>query len=118
VESLDRPQRFLVRKLGKEFLIAANEIEWLKAQGNYVNLHVRGREYPLRSTMSAIEDLLDPNKFVRVHRSHIVNLDHLLEIESLETGDARLKLRNGAVIACSRTFRATLRNRSLETGHP
>jgi DNA-binding LytR/AlgR family response regulator len=73
-ESTDRPQRFLVRKLGKEFLIAAGDIEWLEAQGNYVNLHVRGRAYPLRSTMTAIEQLLDPVKFARVHRSYIVNL--------------------------------------------
>ena len=112
VDSLERPQRFLVRKLGKEFLIAAKEIEWLKAQGNYVNLRVRGRDYPLRSTMSAIEELLDSGKFVRVHRSHIVNLDHLLEIEPLDTGDARLKLRDGTIVACSRTFRAALRDRS------
>jgi DNA-binding LytR/AlgR family response regulator len=47
VESLERPQRFLVRKLGKEFLVAVNDIERLEAQGNYVNLHVRGRAYPL-----------------------------------------------------------------------
>jgi len=111
-ESADRPQRFLVRKLGKEFLVAASDVEWLEAQGNYVNLHARGRAYPLRSTMSAIEQLLDPAKFVRVHRSYIVNLDHLAEIEPLDTGDARLKLRDGSAVPCSRTFRAALRERS------
>ena len=67
VEAIDRPERFLVRKLGKEFLLPAAEIEWLQAMGNYVNLHVRGRDYPLRTTMSAIETRLDPNRFVRVH---------------------------------------------------
>jgi LytTr DNA-binding domain len=106
-----RPQRFLVRKLGKEFLVAATDVERLEAQGNYVNLHMRGRAYPLRSTMTAIEALLDPAKFVRVHRSHIVNLEYLTEIEPLDTGDARLKLRDGSVVPCSRTFRATLRER-------
>jgi LytTr DNA-binding domain len=116
VDSLERPQRFLVRKLGKEFLISANEIEWLKAQGNYVNLQVRGRAYPLRTTMAAIEALLDPDKFVRVHRSHIVNLDHLVEIEPLDTGDARLKLRDGTLINCSRTYRDILRGRSGNIG--
>ena len=60
VEPVDRPERFLVRKLGKEFLINASEIEWLQASGNYVNLRVRGRDYPLRSTMAAIEERLDP----------------------------------------------------------
>jgi DNA-binding LytR/AlgR family response regulator len=113
VESLERPQRFLVRKLGKEFLIAAEEIEWLEAQGNYVNLHVRGRAYPLRSTISGVQSLLDPDKFVRVHRSHIVNLDHLIEIQPLETGDAQLKLRDGTAVACSRTYREVLRRGAL-----
>lgn len=108
----ERPQRFLVRKLGKEFLVAAADVERLEAQGNYVNLHVRGRAYPLRSTMAAIEALLDPAKFVRVHRSHIVNLEHLAEIEPLDTGDARLKLRDGSVVPCSRTFRTALREKS------
>jgi hypothetical protein len=112
LDSAERPHRFLVRKLGKEFLVAAVDVERLEAQGNYVNLHVRGRAYPLRSTMTAIETMLDPMKFVRVHRSHIVNLDHLAEIEPLDTGDARLKLRDGSVVPCSRTFRATLRERS------
>lgn len=111
VESVERPQRFMVRKLGKEFLIAANEIEWLQAQGNYVNLQVRGRAYPLRSTMTAVQALLNPGKFVRVHRSHIVNLDYLLEIELLDTGDARLKLRDGTLVGCSRTYRDALRER-------
>jgi hypothetical protein len=113
VESLERPQRFMVRKLGKEFLIAAAEIEWLEAQGNYINLQVRGRAYPLRSTMAAVQVLLDPEKFVRVHRSHIVNLDYLVEIEPLDTGDARLKLRDGTLVGCSRTYREGLRGRIL-----
>ena len=112
VESVERPQRFLVRKLGKEFLVAAADVEWLEAQGNYVNLHVRERVYPLRSTMTAVETLLDPTKFVRVHRSHIVNLDHLAVIEPLETGDARLQMRDGSVVPCSRTFRAALREKT------
>lgn len=115
LDSVERPQRFLVRKLGKEFLVAAADVEWLEAQGNYINLHVRDRVYPLRSTMAAVEALLDPAKFVRVHRSHIVNLEHLAEIEPLDTGDARLKLRDGSFVPCSRTFRAALRER---TGAP
>jgi hypothetical protein len=112
LDSSERPHRFLVRKLGKEFLVAAADVERLEAQGNYVNLHVRGRAYPLRSTMTAIETLLDPLKFVRVHRSHIVNLEFLAEIEPLETGDARLKFKDGSVVPCSRTFRPTLREKS------
>lgn len=111
VEPIDRPERFLVRKLGKEFLIAAREIEWLQASGNYVNLHVRGRDYPLRATMAGIEERLDPQRFMRVHRSYLVNLDYLAEIEPLETGDARLTMRDGATLPCSRRFRTQLRER-------
>lgn len=115
VEPVERPERFLVRKLGKEFLIAAREIEWLQASGNYVNLHVRGRDYPLRATMAGIEERLDPQRFVRVHRSYLVNLDYLVEIEPLETGDARLTLRDGATVPCSRRFRNQLRERFGDT---
>lgn len=111
VEPVERPERFLVRKLGKEFLVNASEIEWLQASGNYVNLHVRGRDYPLRVTMAAIEQRLDPARYVRVHRSYFVNLDYLAQIEPLETGDARLQLHDGARIPCSRRYRAALRER-------
>jgi hypothetical protein len=111
VEPVDRPDRFLVRKLGKEFLVNASEIEWLQAAGNYVNLHVRGRDYPLRSTMAGIEARLDPARFLRVHRGYFINLDYLAEIEPLETGDARLRLRDGTTVPCSRRYRAALRER-------
>jgi DNA-binding LytR/AlgR family response regulator len=110
VESLERPQRFLVRKLGKEFLVAIDDIEHLEALGNYVNLHVRGHAYPLRSTMSAMELKLDPRRFVRTHRSHIVNLDFLAEIHPLDSGDATLKLRDGTAVPCSRNYRSSLRD--------
>ncbi len=109
VESVDRPERFLVRKLGREFLVAADDIEWLQASGNYVNLRVRGRDYPLRSTISGIQARLDPSRFVRVHRSWIVNLDQVESIEPLESGEARLRMRAGEVVPCSRRYREGLR---------
>ena len=111
VEPVDRPERFLVRKLGREFLVAANDIESLQASGNYVNLRVRGRDYPLRSTIAAIESRLDPARFLRVHRSHMVNLDHVASIEPLDTGDARIHLRDGSTVPCSRRYRSELRAR-------
>jgi hypothetical protein len=111
VEAVDRPARFLVRKLRAEFLVQASDIEWLEAAENYVNLHVRGHVYPLRSTMTAIEERLDPQRFVRVHRSYIVNLDFLERIEPLDTGDARLLLKNGTRIPCSRRYRQALREK-------
>jgi len=111
VESLERPDRFLVRKLGREFLVAANDIEWLQASGNYVNLRVRGHDYPLRSTIAGIETRLDPDRFVRIQRSYIANLDHVASIEPLETGDARVHMKDGANLPCSRTYRGGLKQR-------
>jgi DNA-binding LytR/AlgR family response regulator len=112
LEPVDRPERFLVRKLGREFLVAAQDIESLQASGNYVNLRVRGRDYPLRSTIAAIESRLDPARFQRVHRSWIVNLEHVAMIEPLDTGDARIHLKDGSTLPCSRRYRAALRDRA------
>ncbi|WP_081321094.1 LytTR family DNA-binding domain-containing protein, partial [Xanthomonas graminis] len=106
VESLERPERFLVRKLGRDFLVAAADIEWLQASGNYVNLRVRGHDYPLRSTMAAIEARLDPAVFVRIHRSYMVNLGCVVSIEPLQAGEARVHLRDGRHVPCSRRYRA------------
>jgi hypothetical protein len=111
LESLERPERFLVRKLGREFLVAAADIEWLQASGNYVNLRVRGHDYPLRSTLSALEAKLDPARFVRIHRSYMVNFDQIASIEPLETGDARVHLRDKTVLPCSRRYRDALRSK-------
>lgn len=105
----ERPQRFVVRKLNREFLIATDDIEWLQANGNYVNLHLGGKAYPLRATIGWIESQLDPVHFVRVHRSHIVNLRFVESIEPTESGDARIHLRDGTQVACSRRHRDALR---------
>lgn len=103
-----RPERFLVRKLRKEFLVAAADIEWLQAEGNYVGLHVAGHDYLLRSTLTDFLEQLDPARFVRVHRSWAVNLDRIAEIEPLDSGDARLKMKNGGSVPCSRRYRDAL----------
>jgi len=104
-----RPERFLVRKLGREFLVTANDIEWLQASGNYVNLHMAGRDYPLRSTLGGLEARLDPARFVRVHRSYMLNLDQLASIEPTDSGDARLHLKDGTMLPCSRRYRDSLK---------
>ena len=103
-----RPRRFVVRKLGRDFLIDVDDIDRAQANGNYVNLHVAGRVYPMRSTMAALEALLDPSRFVRVHRSHLVNLARVASIEPLDSGDARVHLRDGTIVACSRRHRDAL----------
>jgi DNA-binding LytR/AlgR family response regulator len=103
-----RPERFLVRKLRKEFLIAAADIEWLQAQSNYVGLHVSGHDYLLRSTLSDFLQQLDPARFVQVHRSYAVNLDRVAEIEPTDGGDARLRMKDGSQVPCSRRYRDAL----------
>lgn len=111
VEPVDRPERFLVRKLGREFLVAAADIEWAQASGNYVNLRVRGHDYPLRSTIAGIAARLDPARFARIHRSYLVNLDRVASIEPLDTGDARVHMDDGTALPCSRRHRGALRER-------
>lgn len=111
IESLERPKRFLVRKLRREFLVAADDIEWLQATGNYVNLRVGQHEYLLRSTIASIEGKLDPQQFVRIHRSYIVNLGEVSAIEPLDAGEARVHLRDGQTLPCSRRYRGALRDR-------
>ena len=103
-----RPERFLVRKLRKEFLIAAGDIDWLQAQGNYVGLRVNGHDYLLRSTLADFLEQLDPARFTRVHRSYAVNLDRVAEIEPLDGGEARLKMKDGSQVPCSRRYREAL----------
>jgi len=104
-----RPERFLVRKLRREFLIAATDIDWLQAEGNYVGLHVNGHDYLLRATLTDFLTQLDPATFVRVHRSHAVNLGRIKEIEPLDGGDARLHMHDGTTVPCSRRYRDALR---------
>ncbi|PTT23338.1 LytTR family transcriptional regulator, partial [Acidovorax sp. HMWF029] len=100
-----RPERFLVRKLRREFLIAATDIAWLQAEANYVGLHVNGHDYLLRSTLTDFLTQLDPSRFVRVHRSYAVNLDAIAVIEPLDSGDARLVMKDGSSVPCSRRYR-------------
>ncbi len=109
VEPIERPERLLVRKLGRDFLIATADIEWAQAAGNYVNLRVRGHDYPLRSTMAALEQRLDPVCFIRSHRSWLINQRHLVSIEPLDGGEALLHMDDGQAVPCSRRYLADVR---------
>lgn len=98
------PERLLIKKLGREFLIQTADIEWIEASGNYANLHIKGSVYPMRITMDRVEKLL-PNNFTRIHRSSIVNLEHIQEIQPLDTGDYQVTLRNQKILTLSRRYR-------------
>jgi hypothetical protein len=105
------PKRFVVRKLGREFLVDADCVDAALASANYVNLHVDRGVYPLRSTMAQLEAQLDKERFLRVHRSAIVRLDAIAVVEPGEGGEAGLHLRSGLTVPCSRRYRAILRER-------
>lgn len=103
--------RFLVKKLGREYLVRSENIEHIESAGNYVNLHVGDRIYPLRETMAGISAQLAELGFQRVHRSAIVNLDRVAEIVNFDTGDGELLLVSGARVPVSRRYRKQLRDR-------
>ncbi len=99
------PDKLLVKKLGKEFLIAVDSIEWVEAAGNYANLHVGERVFPMRITMTQLSQQLPAHQFSRIHRSSIVNLDQVAHIEALEAGDYEMKLKDGTRLTLSRRYR-------------
>jgi hypothetical protein len=103
------PERFLVRKLGKEFVVKVDDVEWLEAAGNYVNLHMQDRVYPLRATMTSLIDSLADRGFVRVHRSCGVNLDYVDAITPLESGGCDVNMKSGHSVTLSRRYRDNFR---------
>lgn len=114
-ESADEPavtsERFLVKKLGREFLVRTNDIDWIEACGNYVNLHVGKRVYPLRDTMTRIDERLTGLGFQRVHRSAIVNLERIVELSQTDSGDGEARLASDVLVPVSRSYRKALRAR-------
>lgn len=98
--------RFLVPVRGKVIVVEAEQIDWIEAADYYVSLHVSApsgaASHLLRETMDDLEKQLDPDKFVRVHRSAIVNLDRVREIHPLFRGDCTLVLADGAHVKLSR----------------
>ena len=106
----DMPKRLLVKKIGKEFMIKVEDIEWIEASGNYMNLHIKERVYSLRETMNNLERKLDANQFVRIHRSTMVNLDRICEIKPLDSGDFDLSTHEGTVLRLSRRYRSAVQS--------
>lgn len=103
------PSFFVSRKFGREYVVDPAEIVWIEAAGNYVNLHCDGGVFPVRGSMTAMEKALDPKRFVRIHRSTIVDVGRIEAIEPLESGDCTLRLRSGGELRLSRRYRARLK---------
>jgi two-component system LytT family response regulator len=103
--------RLAVKSGGRVRLVKAEEVDWIEAASNYVRLHVGGERHLLRETMAALEARLDPERFVRIHRSTIVNLDRVRELEPYFHGDYVVKLHDGRRLTLSRTYRERLEER-------
>jgi len=104
--SAPRPERFAVRQRGgSEVMVEVADIDWVEASGNYAILHVGGETFEIRSTLAKLEAELDPNTFVRVHKSHIVNIARVAEVTPWVSGDWRIRLQDGAEVNLSRRYR-------------
>jgi hypothetical protein len=100
------PERFAVRKRGgKEVMVEVGDIDWIEAAGNYAVLHVGGERLEIRSSLSKLESELDRRRFVRVHKSHMVNIARVAEVTPWVSGDWRIRLQDGAEINLSRRYR-------------
>ncbi|MFO1081290.1 MAG: LytTR family DNA-binding domain-containing protein [Reyranellaceae bacterium] len=100
------PERFAVRRRGgTEVMVDVAAIDWIEAAGNYAVLHVGGETFEIRSSLSRLEAELDARRFVRVHKSHIVNIARVAEVVPWVSGDWRLRLHDGAELSLSRRYR-------------
>jgi hypothetical protein len=97
--------RFAVRKRGKEIMVEVADIDWVEAAGNYAVLHVGGETLEIRSSLSKLEGELDPKRFVRVHKSYVVNVARITEVTPWISGDWRIRLQDGAEVNLSRRYR-------------
>ena len=101
-----RPERFAVRKRGgSEIVVEVADIDWIEASGNYAILHVGGETFEIRSSLTRLEGELDPARFVRVHKSHVVNIARVTEVTPWVSGDWRIRMQDGAEVNLSRRYR-------------
>ena len=101
-------ERLMVKSGGRIYFVRIADIDWIEAAGNYVRLHVGKEDHLLRESLTALENRLDAGLFVRVHRSTIVNLDRIREIQPAFHGDYVIILRDGKELALSRSCRDKL----------
>jgi two-component system LytT family response regulator len=90
-------------------VVAVDEIDWIRADGNYVQIHANGTRYLHRETLSHLLAALDPARFLRIHRGVIVNVERIREVHPLFKGGAEVVLHDGTRLDLSRRFRAGAR---------
>jgi two-component system LytT family response regulator len=103
--------RLAVKSGGITRFVRVAEIDWIEAAGVYVTIHVRDKEFLYRSSLSELIRNLDPRRFIRIHRSAIINIDSVLELEPLSHGEFEVLLKNGSRSRVSRTYRTQLEER-------
>lgn len=96
--------RLTVRTGSRIQIVAAEDIEWVGAAGDYVELHVNGCSFLLRETMTSLEQRLNPAQFIRIHRSRIVRSQRIVELRSIENREFTVKLSDGSEHRSSRTY--------------
>ena len=101
-------ERLVVKSSGRVYFLKVAEIDWIESSGNYVTLRVRRETHLLRETMNHLEGKLDPDKFLRIHRSRLVNIDRIKELHPLFNGDYTVILLDGTELTLTRTYRDRL----------
>ena len=101
--------RLIIKSGGRVVFIQIDEIDWIEAAANYVRLHVAGKNaYLFRESIGRMADKLDPSQFIRIHRSFIVNVSKIKELQPCNNGEFMVSLRNGKELPCSRFYRHAL----------
>jgi two-component system LytT family response regulator len=103
-----RLDRLVVKSGGRVFFLRTEEIDWIEAAGNYVRLHLGEENHLFRETMNGMESRLDTRRFVRIHRSRIVNTERIKELQPWFNGEYVVILRNGTRLTLSRGYREKL----------
>lgn len=107
------PDRIAVRNNGRVIFLKLGDIDWIEAADNYVCLHAGRETHILRETMNDLEARLDPARFIRVHRSAIVNLDRIKELQPWFRGDYKVMLHDGTELTLTKNHREKLESRLL-----
>ena len=101
-------RRLVIKAGGRVVFLELDEVDWIEAAANYVKLNVGKDSYLLREGIGRICERLDPNRFVRIHRSTIVNIRKIKELQPCDSGEYIAVLKNGKELSCSRGYRAQL----------
>lgn len=104
-------QRIAVSVNNKTILIKTDDVDWIESADYYVKVHSCGKSYLLRESMNKLEEQLDPDKFIRIHRSSIVNMERIKEIEALFNGESIVTLSEGTKLRLSKSRKKSLKEK-------